>query len=984
MIIQDAFPASSNSSPPDEPSEARAHNPSEIMTNYTPYQSQYFAHRITLEGVSDDAFAKSLSTARVEMNPHQVDAALFALQPPIPRGAILADEVGLGKTIEASLVIAQRWAERKRRILLIVPASLRKQWTQELFEKFGLKSVILEAKSYKEAIKRGERRPFEVTDKIVVTSYEFGAVKADDLAKTNWDLVVFDEAHRLRNVFRKGSSKRAKALRDALKDRFKLLLTATPLQNSLMELYGLVSIVDERLFGDETSFKSNYGGARPNSASLLMLRDRLKPVCRRTLRKDVQEAGHINYTKRIPATFKFEPHAKEVTLYESLSEFLRRKDTIAFGSKPNQLVTLVIRKILGSSTFAVADTLVSIIERLKALAPVQVDDLSDIDTIDELVEEWSADDGDDGSDGAPDDGINVAKLKAEIEELEGYLALARSIPANAKGGELVRVLPAMLDRIEAELGGRRKAVIFTESVRTQRYLSELLSLNGFAGQIALMNGTNKDPESQAIYGGWFARHKGSDVISGSRTADMKAAIVEAFRDSKTILIATESGAEGINLQFCSLVVNFDLPWNPQRVEQRIGRCHRYGQKIDVLVVNLLNLKNRAEERVFELLESKFKLFDGVFGASDEVLGAIESGTDFAKRVFEIHQGARSNTEIDAQFDQLTLDLSDTIKAETIEARSKLMGFFDQDVVRVLKNRKDVIARVLDEFEERLITVARAELPEVNFTKHTDGSPRFDHGGETWTTGWPLADEMGWKFFRLADDSLARELVDRSKARTLPLAALRFNYSDYQNGQLADVSQMIGQAGWLRVSKLAIKTAERIVEHMLISGQTDAGGSLDEKTIDRLFLVPAKATTELGLTPPEANLSTLETAARKARLQEAEDASAAFLLAETDKLDAYADDLEKAADAEIKATEDEIRARKRAVRSNTALNVNEKVEEQRSIKKLEARRDELQLAKFERKKAIRREVEDILDSVQASLKLAPTLEHIFTVRWELVG
>ena len=149
------------------------------MPAYTPYQSQFFAHRITLEGVSEDAFAKSLSTARVEMNPHQVDAALFALQPPIPRGAILADEVGLGKTIEAGLVIAQRWAERKRRILLIVPASLRKQWTQELFDKFGLRSVILEAKSYRERQKRGERRPFEVENRIVVTSYEFGAARAD-------------------------------------------------------------------------------------------------------------------------------------------------------------------------------------------------------------------------------------------------------------------------------------------------------------------------------------------------------------------------------------------------------------------------------------------------------------------------------------------------------------------------------------------------------------------------------------------------------------------------------------------------------------------------------------------------------------------------------------------------------------------------------------------------------------------------------------
>jgi len=125
---------------------------------FTPYHSQYLAHRITLSGVSEDAFAKSLSTARVDMNPHQVDAALFALQSPLSKGVILADEVGLGKTIEASLVIAQRWAERRRRVLLIVPASLRKQWTQELWDKFALPSLILEGKTYRQRVKEGHTR----------------------------------------------------------------------------------------------------------------------------------------------------------------------------------------------------------------------------------------------------------------------------------------------------------------------------------------------------------------------------------------------------------------------------------------------------------------------------------------------------------------------------------------------------------------------------------------------------------------------------------------------------------------------------------------------------------------------------------------------------------------------------------------------------------------------------------------------------------
>ena len=216
------------------------------MSAITPQQSSYFAHRVTLEGLGEDALAQSLSTARVDMNPHQVDAALFALASPLSKGVVLADEVGLGKTIEASLVIAQRWAERRRRILLIVPASLRKQWSQELIDKFSLPSVIIESRSFNQAKKAGVLRPFEHSDKVVITSYEFAATKADDVAHGRWDLVVYDEAHRLRNVYKQGASVRAKRLREATRPFFKILLTATPLQNSLLELYGLVSVTAVR------------------------------------------------------------------------------------------------------------------------------------------------------------------------------------------------------------------------------------------------------------------------------------------------------------------------------------------------------------------------------------------------------------------------------------------------------------------------------------------------------------------------------------------------------------------------------------------------------------------------------------------------------------------------------------------------------------------------------------------------------------------
>jgi ERCC4-related helicase len=559
------------------------------IVSFTQHQSTFFAHRVTLEGLGEDALAQSLSTARVDMNPHQVDAALFALGSPLSKGVVLADEVGLGKTIEASLVIAQRWAERRRRILLIVPSSLRKQRSQELVDKLSLPSIIIESKSYNQARKEGIARPFEQADRIVITSYEFAATKADDIAHGRWDLVVYDEAHRLRNVYKQGTSVRAKRLRDATRSFFKILLTATPLQNSLMELYGLVSVIDEHFFGDEGAFRSAYvtGGTAKNA--LLFLRKRLDSISKRTLRRQVQQAGLIKYTERRPLTLSFDPSDDEVQLYTSVSSYLQRPGTIAFGDRPNALVTLVVRKILGSSTFAVSETLAKIIERLKTKARPSIESLADYDVIDETAEEL-ADEEDETSEVT----IDPKKLAAEIAALESYRTLALKIGKNAKGGELVSALPKAMDQI-VEKGGKRKAVIFTESVRTQSYLAELLTATGYAEDIVLLNGQNSDPASQAIYRDWLARHQGTDAVSGSKTADMKAAVVEAFRERKSILIATESGAEGINLQFCSLVINYDLPWNPQRVEQRIGRCHRYGQKIDVTVVNFLNLKNRAEQ-----------------------------------------------------------------------------------------------------------------------------------------------------------------------------------------------------------------------------------------------------------------------------------------------------------------------------------------------------------------------------------------------------
>jgi superfamily II DNA or RNA helicase len=938
----------------------------------TQQQSSFFAHRITLEGLGEDALAQSLSTARVDMNPHQVDAALFALASPLSKGVVLADEVGLGKTIEASLVIAQRWAERRRRILLIVPASLRKQWSQELAEKFSLPSSIIESKSYKEARKAGVVLPFDCAGQVVITSYEFAATKADEIARISWDLVVYDEAHRLRNVYKQGASVRAKKLREATRSFFKILLTATPLQNSLLELYGLVSVIDEHFFGNEASFRSYVNSGAGNN-SLVFLRKRLEPICKRTLRRQVQQAGLIKYTERVPLTFQFEASDDEMQLYNTVSAYLQRPNTIGFGERPNALVTLVVRKILGSSTSAVAETLGKIIDRLKAKERPSAEIIGDIDAADEIAEELGEE-----ANVAEEPPIDPKKLSDEIAELEGFRALALRIGKNAKGSALINALPQALAQIEAK-GGSLKAVIFTESVRTQRYLADLLEQHGYPNDIVLLNGSNSDPASQEVYRDWLARHKNTDAISGSKTADMKAAVVEAFRERKTILIATESGAEGINLQFCSLVINFDLPWNPQRVEQRIGRCHRYGQKIDVTVVNFLNLKNRAEQRVYELLDQKFKLFAGVFGASDEVLGVIERGVDIERRILEIVQKARNEMEINAEFDKLQAELQAQIDGQVLDARKRLLENMDEQVVRQLKTRNGEIQKYLSQFDRSLLLVARVELPNARF--HDDDERRFDWQGDTYTTEWPLADRQGWKFFRLIEGTLALQLVEDAKARQYGTAKhLRFQLGAY-GGVLSDVQQLRGLKGWLSVSKLRIASPALTREHLVLSViPDDQSREVHAETMERLMAVPADDLGGAG-EPPVDQLVSLEAERRKTLLEMADQENAEWLDRENDKLDAYADDLEKAFEIEVKTLEAEIKEAKRALRGS-ALPMAEKLAEKRRIGTLEAKRDKMKAEFFDRRAEIRSEVDTMLDRIQESLKMEPTLTPLFTIRWEV--
>ncbi|MDR2738414.1 MAG: DEAD/DEAH box helicase, partial [Treponema sp.] len=683
--------------------------------SWTDYHACLAAHELTQHFPvdSENRLAAVLVDAQVDLNPHQIDAALFAFNSPFNKGAILADEVGLGKTIEAGIIISQKWAERKRKILIILPSNLRKQWQEELAEKFYLPSIILETKTWKELKKTGTPRPF-VSDSIMLCSYQFARNKADEIKSVAWDLVVFDEAHRLRNVY-KPNNVIANTLRLALIHYPKILLTATPLQNSLLEVYGLVSIIDEHVFGDIKSFKEQFVNS-PVPSAFQALKNRIAPFCKRTLRKQV--LPYIRYTRRLPLLEPFTPEASEDRLYNLVSAYLQRPNLQALPVGQRTLMTLIIRKLLASSSFAIAGTFEVMIRRLEAKIPhgdhayddadMTADMEADYEGFDETAEEWE-----DQAGAAPLEDNQIEVIKQEIADLRAYKELAAGITENAKGKALLIALKKGFTEAE-RLGAARKAVIFTESRRTQEYLLRILSDSPWGDKLLLFNGSNTDDRSKAIYEAWAVKHEGSDRITSSKSADMRSALVDYFRDEGMIMIATEAGAEGINLQFCSLVVNYDLPWNPQRIEQRIGRCHRYGQKHDVVVVNFLNKENEADQRVYELLSEKFRLFDGVFGSSDEILGSVESGVDgnfvsFEKRIADIYQNCRTSEDIQAAFNALQAEMSEDIDRSLKKARTKLIENFDDEVQEKLRVRSSVSHDYRSRFETLLMDITRHEL-----------------------------------------------------------------------------------------------------------------------------------------------------------------------------------------------------------------------------------------------------------------------------------
>ena len=549
-------------------------------------------------------------------------------------------------------------------------------------------------------------------------------------------------------------------------------------------------------------------------------------------------------------------------------------------------------------------------------------------------------------------------------------------------------VPVVLSHIKA---GKLKALAITSAKRApslpdvpttgEMGYPKVISDNwyGLVGPAGIPQGIAK-----RIHAAWLHRHAGTDRITGSRTADTRAALVEHFRDSAKIMIATEAGAEGINLQFCSLVINYDLPWNPQRIEQRIGRCHRYGQKHDVVVVNFIDLSNPADQRVYELLAQKFQLFEGVFGASDEVLGTIGSGVDFERRIAEIYQTCRTPPDIEASFQQLQLDLSGEINAAMLKTRQLLLENFDEAVQDKLKLRQTESTSARSRYERLLMDLTEAELQghaefdDAGFTLHQ--TPSGVDAAQAPPGRYELPRRSGEAHLYRTGHPLAQALIAQARQRSLPPARMRLSYDGY-GAKVSTLQTLRGSSGWLGLSVLTIEAMGTTEDHLLLVATNDAGQAVHDEDAEKLLRLPAEQLSEApaGANPPAGLQQGLQ-ARQEQRVREVNQRNLGYFEAEVQKLDAWADDLKGGLENDVKALDREIKDVRRT--ASVAATLEEKLHWQKRQRELEDKRNQLRRRIFDRQDEIDDQRRELIDKLEGRLSRQERVTPVFSLQWEL--
>lgn len=953
-------------------------------------KAKYWALEVLTSNNQNDlnSISGSLGSSKIDMNPHQIEAALFALKSPISQGVILADEVGLGKTIEAGIVISEYFSRGQTSILVVAPASLCQQWQTELQDKFDLPSQIIDTKIYKDSLKNDE----DILNfkGITICSYNCAVQLKIVMKKQDWNLVVIDEAHKLRNFY-KGETKIAEGINEAFLGKKKLLLTATPIQNSLMDIFSLVSIIDTSILGNEYSFMENYlySDRRHNE-----LKNRLKCVLHRTLRKDVLE--YIKYTNREAMTVAFNPTPAEEELYKEVSAYIRDISQVAITTNFRTLIVLMIRKLMSSSTAAVKGTLEGLMDRLIKIEKNggNLDELGQLIHDEDLLDEYKDVLDDFRLPLKKRTNSSMAEIQAEKAYLQKLIKMASAIKVDGKTEHLIEAIEQGFTKIK-EKGGQRKAIIFTESNRTLNYLYDYLSSHGFNGKIVTFNGQNNSPLCNQIYSDYVEKH--SSELTGSRPNDMKKALVNAFKEDAEIMIATEAAAEGLNLQFCSLLVNYDLPWNPQRIEQRIGRVHRYGQKCDVVIINFINKKNVADVRLYDILQHKFKLFDGVFGASDEILGTLSDGVDFEKAVASIFDLCRTTEEINRAFDELQQSLGIQKDAKMEETKQLVLENLNpttQEKLHIMKKRvEDYLERRKQIFWDLTVVMLKKNHPEMFINEHTKVFGQFKE------QVFNLPSEINFaKSFNYCLNFNKREinydLLTPRERKALNRAATTYNPdSNFGKRILGEAFALSAeplhlhlkatdklksrQKGRLMLSLFKMTQPEN-VNYLITTIMSDSGSLLNLRAEDIFDNVVATGEPilmgyqDLLRQIHEQNVAKYEKSEKK-RIDN-------ILRAEVDKLNRWLIDEKQAIHLKGDKLKNKITSLKRQFKLEK--NFNTKLAIDAEIKKLQAEMNNNEFNTFDIERELEKKCNRLVGGKKRSLKMDYSIEPVFNITWEV--
>ncbi len=693
-------------------------------------------------------FAASQRQGRIDPNPHQIDAVIFALKRIPEGGCILADEVGLGKTIEAGLVIAQLRAEGSaKRILLIVPKPLLGQWQTELYQLFGINAIEYSRES----------DPTFGPGVFLMGRETAGSERGAAILQGGdpFDLCVIDEAHEIfANVYRRfdrdgiyrddsPDAQMAGRVRSFLRHTPVLLLTATPIQNNLTELWGLVQYVEPTgtLLGNLPTFRNVFCDG--DDRTLVKgqdheLRRRLGTVVQRTLRRQAQEFLERPFVGRRAQIFEYSMTPPEKSLYDDVTTYLLDPHLIAFRGNQRRLLLIGFHRLMASSIAALTASLRNVAKRLEAMSGGGDVPAPDFDFLHDLENDEGADEGNLFEDSQPP---KPEVIGAELHRVRDFIDRAQKLPRDSKAQKLLDVMQVIADRPP----DRRRAVIFTESLVTQEYLAQLLvGQGGLAPEdITIFRGVNDSPRATQALRRW-QKEVGENLPADrlpSRDIAVRMALVHEFKTQSRVFISTEAGAKGLNLQFCDTVINYDLPWNPQRIEQRIGRCHRYSQVHDVTVINFLASDNEAQKLTFEILSRKLDLFGQVLDASDVVLHepstdapetlASALGNDFEGRLRRIYERARTVEEIGDDLRRLRQEI-DEQRSRFEEAWARTAGLiesrFDQRVKQVFTKLRTELPQGLARLDDELDRVISGYLDAAGILHsrvRTDDVIRFD-------------------------------------------------------------------------------------------------------------------------------------------------------------------------------------------------------------------------------------------------------------------